>query len=315
MNDNTTAEKSLNQGTNHSGKGIALAVLGASLWGVMGVFIRALGGVGYTSLDVSFVRCLFAGVGFFIVKACTEATALRIDSKGLCICFLYGILGYAMGFVGYGVAVERIPVAVTTILSFMSPIWVAVLSVLVFKERLQTMTAVIIFVCFLGASMVANVWGTTDMKLDWFGLFAGALNGIGVAFQIMIPRYFAKQYERDTMLVYGFLGAAIGLGFFTNFQTIVQSVTGENSIYVICNLFGIGILCTMVANVAVVKAGQYISSTTCSILLALEVVVGTVVGYFLFAENLNLMQCIGAIIVVCGALGSTLYKSAPQTEN
>ena len=60
----------------------------------------------------------------------------------------------------------------------------------------------------------------------------------------------------------------------------------------------------MVANVACVKSTQYVEATTTSILSALEVVVGTIVGFLVFHEHLTFLQMVGAVIIVVGAIGS-----------
>ena len=292
----------------NSMKGMMLVILGASLWGVMGIFVRGLSASGYSSYDIAFLRCLLAGIGFFLFKAITQPRVLKINFKGLCICFLYGILAYAMGFVCYGIAVERIPVAVATVLMFMSPIWVAVLGVLVFKEKLGKQTVLVILICILGAAMVADVFGSAGGSMEIIGILAGIINGFGVALQIMIPRYFVKKYERDTMLVYGFLGAAVGLAFLTDFKTIGASLQGAGAASVIVNVLCLGLLCTMVANVSVVKATAYINTTTCSILSSLEVVVGAVVGILIFHESMSVLQVIGAVVVVCASLGPALFQ-------
>ncbi len=242
----------------------------------------------------------------------TNPKVLKIDLKVAIVCFFYGVFAYAIGFVAYGISVERIPVAVATVLMFMSPIWVALLGVLGFKERLKKETIGTIIICIVGASLVANVFASNG-NLDPLGIFMGLLNGFGVALQIMIPRYFAKKYERDTMLVYGFLGAAVALAFLTDFSTIATSLSSEAALTNIMNLLGIGILCTMVANVSFVKATLYINTTTCSILSALEVVVGAAVGLLLYNENMTALQVLGAIIVVIGSLGPTIFKRRHKT--
>ena len=82
-------EKSPNTGTeNNSAKGIALAVTGAVMWGIMGIFVRYLSGAGYTSFDIAFLRCLSTGILFFVFKAVTKPSVLKINLKGLVICFL-----------------------------------------------------------------------------------------------------------------------------------------------------------------------------------------------------------------------------------
>lgn len=292
----------------NSVKGIVLAITGACMWGIMGIFVRGLSAVGYSSYDIAFLRCILAGVVFFIVKAVTNPKVLKINFKGIVICLFYGVCAYVMGFVCYGISVERIPVAVATVLMFMSPIWVAILGVLVFREKLTKQTIFTILICIMGAAMVANVFGASGGNMDVIGIVAGVLNGFGVALQIMVPRYFAKEYERDTLLVYGFLGAALGLSFVTDFHTIAISLKSSEMVSVFINIIGLGILCTMVANVAVVKATEYINTTTCSILSSLEVVVGAIVGILIFHESMNVFQVIGAIVVVCASLGPTIWK-------
>ena len=75
------------QNTNHSFvhnsmKGMMLVILGASLWGVMGIFVRGLSASGYSSYDIAFLRCLLAGIGFFLFKAITQPRVLKINLKG-----------------------------------------------------------------------------------------------------------------------------------------------------------------------------------------------------------------------------------------
>ena len=153
-----------------------------------------------------------------------------------------------------------------------------------------------------------NLIGGGNVKLDGIGILAGVVNGIGVALQILLPKYFAKDYERDTLLVYGFLGAAVVLMFGIDFSSVAGHMSGTPVGTLIWNLFGIGILCTMVANVSCVKSTQYVEATTTSILSALEVVVGTLVGFLIFNEHMTLLQLLGAVIIVAGAVGSEIRR-------
>ncbi len=190
----------------------------------------------------------------------------------------------------------------------MSPIWVAVLGRFLFREKLQKSKVVTIFICLAGAVLVADLTGSGDLKLDGIGILAGIINGVGVALQILLPKYFAKDYERDTLLVYGFLGAALILMSGMDFHAVSAHMGNTPIGELLWNLFGIGILCTMVANVACVKSTQYVEATTTSILSALEVVVGTLVGFVVFHEHLTLLQMAGAVIIVLGAVGSEIYQ-------
>ena len=70
----------------------------------------------------------------------------------------------------------------------------------------------------------------------------------------------------------------------------------------------------MVANVACVKSTQYVEATTTSILSALEVVVGTLVGFIVFREHMTGLQILGAVIIVAGAIGSEIYRPRKRQQ-
>ncbi len=302
-------------------KGVSLALTGAVMWGIMGIFVRNLAAFGYSEADISFIRCFCAGVVFILFKLITDPKSLKIDIKGIVICFLYGIVACAMTSVFYSICINRSQVAVATVLMFMNPMWVAIISIFMFKEKLKLQTVFIILVCFVGASLVSNILSASSSSFDVFAIAAGILSGLCFALQITIPRYISDKYnyKRDTVLAYGFIGAAISLVFFVDFGVVVSSfLCGQTSSLVI-NLLGIGILCTMVANVSFVKATIYIPTTTCAILSAFEVVVGVGVGYMLYSENLRALQILGAIVVVFASLGSTILeifnsKKTPEFE-
>lgn len=300
---------------NQRSKGIVLAVTTAVMWGIMGIFVRDLSHNQFTNIEISFFRCALAGAAYFIFLLLTKPSALKVNIKGLVICVLYGAVAYSISFVSYSVSVSRIPVGVATVLMFMSPIWVVILGTVMFKEKLQKSKIVTIVICFIGAILVANLIGGGEIKLDAIGFLAGIINGIGVALQILLPKFFAKEYDRDTLLVYGFLGAASVLLFGMDFGSVAEHISNTPMTNLIWDLFGIGILCTMVANAACVKSTQYVEASTTSILSALEVVVGTLVGFFIFHEHLTFLQIAGAVIIVVGAIGSEIYQPKKKGKN
>ena len=93
-----------------------------------------------------------------------------------------------------------------------------------FREKLEKSKIITIAICFFGAVLVANLIGAGDIRLDGIGILAGVINGIGVALQILLPKFFAKDYDRDTLLVYGFLGAAFVLAFGMDFSSVAMHI-------------------------------------------------------------------------------------------
>lgn len=48
---------------NKRSKGIALAVITAVMWGIMGIFVRDLSKYQFSNIEISFFRCALAGAG------------------------------------------------------------------------------------------------------------------------------------------------------------------------------------------------------------------------------------------------------------
>ena len=298
---------------NHRMKGIVMAAGGAALWGLMSIFSRALNAAEYTSLEIAYVRCLVAGIGLALLNWKKDPAILKVSGKGITTSLIFGAVTYTIGFLSYAYSVERIPAAMTAVLSFTSPIWTCLIGVLVFRERVRGKKIVAILCCLFGAALITNLIGAQDLRFDLLGMGAAVLNGVGIAFQVCVPRYFEKQYRKDTMLTYGFLGAAAFMALFVDHGKILSSFTGPGGVKVLLSALALSAFCTLVANTIFVKSASYVEPATTTILSALEIVVGAVVGLLLFGEILSPVQIIGAVIIVAASLGMELAeKPAPR---
>lgn len=293
---------------NQKTKGIVLVLTAACLWGCMGIIVRGLNGLGYSSVDIAFIRCISAGVGFCAYQKIKTPDVLRIDKKGILIGLLYGVIACGISYIGYGFAVQRIPVAVATVLMFLNPAWVAIFGKIFFKDILGRVKICGVIVCLIGAILVSDVLHIEGVRLDILGILAAIANSLGRASQILIPRYFADRYSRDSMLIYGFFGGALflipGIDGELLLEGFSSGMVGQFVLYGFCA----GILCTMVANVFYVKASMYIDTTTTSILAAIEIVVSVVIGAFVFHEVLNILQTVGIVVVMLGASVPPLWE-------
>lgn len=204
---------------NNRTKGISLAIITAVMWGIMGMFVRGLTGYAFTTFEISFFRCALAGGAYFLFLLFTKPSALKINLKGLVICLLYGAVAYSISFVSYSVAFPEFRWVWQLCCVYESDLGGNPGTVYVWRKTPKS-KMVTILICLIGAVFVANLIGGGDIKHVGIGILAGVINGVGVALQILLPKYFAKDYERDTLLVYGFLGAAVVLMFGMDFGAV-----------------------------------------------------------------------------------------------
>lgn len=287
----------------HKKKGIGLVVIATTFWGMMGITSRNLSLSGLSTFDVSFLRCLIAGVLFALWILKKDKNLLKLDLKGIIICCLYGIITFAISFTSYNISVERIPISIATVLMFTNPIWVTIFGAMFFKEKITTKKVFVIILCILGCLCIADIFAAKGANLDMIGIIAGLVNGITFALQIVIPRFFEGKYEKDSMLVYGFIGGAIFLVFFTDFSNIGRCIYNNTQpTSVVMNILSIALLSTFIANTFYVKATEFIGNSLTSILVSLEPVLGSLFAFIVFGEVLNKTQILGAVIVVLAAI-------------
>ena len=289
-------------------KGIIMAAGGAGLWGLMSIFSRVLSAAEYTSLEIAYVRCLIAGIGLALINGKKDPSILRVSKKGIIISLIFGAVTYTIGFLSYAYSVERIPAAMTAVLSFTSPIWTCLIGLAVFRERVKGKKIFAIICCLIGAALITNLVGVQDLRFDLLGMGAAVLNGVGIAFQVCVPRYFEKQYRKDTMLTYGFLGAAGFMALFVDHGKIIGSFQSPGGMKVLLSVLALSVFCTLIENTIFVKSASYVEPATTTILSALEVVVGAIVGLVLFHETLTFLQIVGAVIIVAASLGMELVE-------
>lgn len=288
---------------NNKKKGISLVLIATLFWGMMGVTSRTLGNAGIDSMSISFFRCLIASIGFSIFLFIFNKNAFKMDLKGIIISGIYGIVTFGLSFTTFNIAVERVPIAVATVLMFTNPIWVTIFNAIFFKERITAKKATVIALAIIGCLLISNIFGVGLENLDVVGLLIGLSTGVLFALQLVIPRFFDGKYSKDSMLIYGFIFSTIVLAFFTNFSGINTAVTTNSSpMFVIINILSIGILSTFIANISYVKATDYIETGVASVLVALEPVLGSLFAYLVYGETLTGLQLLGGLLIVIAAI-------------
>lgn len=284
-------------------RGMLYVVLATLFWGFMGISSRWLSQFGLSYANISLVRCILAASSFTIYSFIRNKQTFKVDLVSLLILFVFGVFSIALGFIFYSASVERIPIAIATVLMFSNPIWVSLYNAVLFRERLTRKTAMIISSSILGCLLLMDVFSTGASNLDIIGVLGGIGNGMTFASQIVIPRYFKHRFTSDTMILYGFWSATLFLLFLANPSEIFQIIqTTDKPLFLIANLLVIGIICTIFANTFYIKSAEHLSTTTTSLMVSLEPVFATIFAFIIFKEVIKGVQLLGGAIVILSIL-------------
>ena len=275
------------------------AVLAAgTFWGTMGFFARSLYAAGFGPLEVAQTRITtgLVFVGLYILLF--NRSLFRVKWKDMW-CFLgTGIVSLLLFSTCYFSALNYTSLAVAAILLYTAPFFVMLMSLLLFKEKMNGKKVFALILAFTGCVLVSGVGG--DEKFSWIGILLGLGSGFFYALYSIFGRYAINRgYGAWTMTFYTFLFCSVGCAFLCDWQVIGTSVQADNS--VLLWVLGLGFVTAFLPYVLYSMGLESMESSKASILASVEPVVSALFGVFVFHETLSLWGVLG-IAMVLGAI-------------
>lgn len=276
-----------------------LAVLAAgAFWGTMGFFARSLYAAGFGPLEVAQTRITtgLVLVGLYILIF--NRSQFKIKLKDLW-CFLgTGIVSLLLFSTCYFSALNYTSLAVAAILLYTAPFFVMLMSLVLFKEKMNSKKVLALLLAFTGCVLVSGVGG--DETVSWIGILLGLGSGFFYALYSIFGRYAINRgYGAWTMTFYTFLFCSIGCAFLSDWQVIGNSVQADHSI--LLWVLGLGFVTAFLPYVLYSTGLEHMESSKASILASVEPVVSALFGVFVFHETMTLWGVLG-IAMVLGAI-------------
>ena len=275
------------------------AVLAAgTFWGTMGFFARSLYAAGFGPLEVAQTR-ITTGlllVGLYILLF--NRSQFKVKLKDIW-CFLgTGIVSLLLFSTCYFSALNYTSLAVVAILLYTAPFFVMLMSLVLFKEKMNGKKVFALLLAFTGCVLVSGVGG--DESFSWIGILLGLGSGFFYALYSIFGRYAINRgYGAWTMTFYTFLFCSIGCAFLSDWQVIgsVMAADSANILWVL----GLGFVTAFLPYVLYSTGLEHMESSKASILASVEPVVSALFGVFVFHETMSLWGVLG-IVMVLGAI-------------
>lgn len=279
-------------------KALAAVLAAGTFWGTMGFFARSLYAAGFGPLEVAQTR-ITTGlilVGLYILIF--NRNQFKVKLKDIW-CFLgTGIISLLLFSTCYFSALNYTSLAVAAILLYTAPFFVMLLSLLLFKEKMNGKKVLALVLAFTGCVLVSGVGG--DTLFSWKGILLGLGSGFFYALYSIFGRYAINRgYGAWTMTFYTFLFCSIGCAFLSDWQVIgtVMAASSANILWVL----GLGFVTAFLPYVLYSTGLEHMESSKASILASVEPVVSALFGVFVFHESLSVWGILG-IVLVLGAI-------------
>ena len=276
-------------------KAYLFILLAASLWGCIGLFLKLLTAAGLTSMQSVAVRCSTAAALYFLWLLLTDRAALVILPRD-CIYFVgTGILSLVFFNWCYFNAIQCSSMSVAAVLLYTAPVFVMLMSSVVFHETITPKKLLALTLTFLGCTLVTGLLplGSTSISLQT--ILYGLGSGFGYALYTIFGKFALAKYSSATVSFYTFLFAALGSLPLSGLLQTPQILMGWR---VIAGGLGIGIFCCILPYLFYTEGLRHAEAGKAAILATAEPFVAAVLGVLIFQEVLTPFKLLGMAAIL-----------------
>ena len=272
------------------------------LWGTIGLFSTLLQDMGMPSQSVAFYRLLFAAallIPVLIVKG-KGFRLFRIRPAGILSCLLVGLFSQALYNLLYMRTIKESGMAVAAVLLYTSPVFVALMSRIFFRESLGKNKVIAILINIIGCVLTVTGGGFEGMTLVGLGLLTGVGAGFMYATLPVLSRIGADKEDPFTSTFYGLAFGTLFLLFISRpWQGIGTAFTPGMFIV----LVGFGIVPSALAYIVYFGGLNRVKETSkVPVLASVETVMAALIGLAVFGQSLTLIKVVGIVLVLCSIL-------------
>lgn len=290
--------------------GYAPCFLAGILWGTVGLFVNLMQQEGATTSQIPCLRLGFAaGILFVAILVTRGLSGFRMDAKGLLACAALGLLTQALFNNCYIRAIASCGMSLGVILLYTSPVFVCVLSVLFFRERMTLRKGISLTLNLASCVLVVTGGDFTSLHAPALGLLLGLAAGFLYSLMTIIGRI--ATGKQDPLLV-TFYGLFFGFLFLTLMNQPWEIVSESHSwrLWLYGALFGL-----------VPTAGSYllyfqglkgnVEVSRAPVISSVETVAAVLIGVLALGEDWGPVQMVGIIGVL---LSIVIINFSPQRK-
>jgi drug/metabolite transporter (DMT)-like permease len=288
-------------------KGYLLALLSAVSYGLIPLFILPIKAVQFPLETTLFYRFFISAVvvlGYLLITK----KSLKLQSHEAVIMLVLGLL-YALSadmlFLGY----DYLTPGIASTILFVYPVFVAIIMLLLFNERLSRNTLLSIIITLSGVVVLSLK--DTSFHINLLGLGVAVLSALSYATYMVVVNKSRIEISGILVTFYSMLFTAA----YYLCKAIIHDVELVPSATLFFHFTVFALVTTVLSITALIYAIKMIGSTPTSIMGALEPVVAVAISVMLFHEKLTINLSIGVFLIIIGVVFNILTgtrKGNPQ---
>ncbi|SER61369.1 Threonine/homoserine efflux transporter RhtA [Gracilibacillus ureilyticus] len=272
-----------------------MTIAGASFWGLTGLFVEGLYQYGFSAWEVVALRLTTSALILVLLLGLFAPKFLKINIKHLPHFIGLGVLGIVIFNWCYFTVIDQTSLSIAVVLLYTSPVFVAILSHILFNEKITTRKSVSLVFTLFGCALAIQLIPGGNAGIPFQSVILGLLSAFFCALYSIIGKVVSHHYNFLTITVYALMMGSIFIfpvsGIWGKFEVMQKmEVAG--------NIIGVSIVSTIFAYLLYTCGLVYIESSKAAILGAMEPIVAVLVGVLVFKDTLTMLQLCGIILVI-----------------
>ena len=285
-------------------QGYIAVIAAASMWGIGGAVAKSLFNQDISPFLLVKIRLLLSFVILVLGLWLYNPRLLYIPRCEIAYFAKLGVFGMAMLQFFYYLTISLTNVATAVFLQYLSPVLIALYTVIWEKVTLSWQQKVAVIVATVGGLLIMLDAGGVQGLTIW-GLASGLAAAVAAAFNTIYIRRAVCEYHPITAVTYS-------CGFGALFWWLVMPYAGEVGTIQpeqILMFLYVVVFSTIIPFLLYFLGLRYLSATNVSVTSSLEPVIAAVTAYLALGETMGFVQIIGGLLVLA-AVAVLQYNSA-----
>ena len=280
--------------------GSILIILAGCFWGSMGIFVRRLGTYGFDSIQIVSIRVTLAALFFTLVLLIKDRAGFRILFTDLPLFLGLGFGSILFFTVCYFTAITMMTLSTAAILLYTSPVWIMIMSVLFFHEKLDRRKLLALLLAFAGCVLVSGISGE---GLTMTGLLVGLGSGIGYGLYSILGTIALRKYSSYTVTTYTFIIASIGSWVICRPADMISKFSSSTHLLMlIAFCFLTAVITAVIPFLCYTLGLENVEAGKAGIMATIEPLVATLVGVIVFSEPITFLSGLGILLILAAVI-------------